>query len=352
MAGVAAPQDFALAGRIRWIVSPGYDGFFFIGSCIFTLMFLGIYHAAQNAGFAPTGEAVLLTYFLFTAFFDHPHIFQTFSRTHLDRTEFNRRRGLYTWGLAAFVAAGFAVTAAGYEAELIVFASIFGTFHIIRQHWGLLKAYKVVNDDLQPIDNWLDALVFYSGTLACLFNDYADIRGPIVIYHDLQARFPALPHAFGEGLWTLFLVLISIYGLRQAWRVGTGRSLNVPKLLLLAAALCTHYLVFFAFATPFLVAEALETVYHDVQYQGWMAHYQRTRHGHIKRVALKWFACAMVYGLVVGTIEVLGFLQLRWAVWLFVPFTMVVVYHYYVDGLIWRFRDQPELRQLLKPAPR
>ena len=93
MAGVAAPQDFALAGRIRWIVSPGYDGFFFIGSCVFTLMFLGIYHAAQNAGFAPTGEAVLLTYFLFTAFFDHPHIFQTFSRTHLDRTEFNRRRG-------------------------------------------------------------------------------------------------------------------------------------------------------------------------------------------------------------------------------------------------------------------
>jgi hypothetical protein len=30
---------------------------------------------------------------------------------------------------------------------------------------------------------------------------------------------------------------------------------------------------------------------------------------------------------------------------------MVVVFHYYVDGLIWRMRDDPKLRDLLKPEP-
>jgi hypothetical protein len=350
MAGIAAALDVPQTRRLRWIVSPRYDTFFFIGSCVFTLIFLGIYHGAQSAGLAPRGEAVLLTYFLFTALFDHPHIFQTLSRTHFDKREFAKRRFLYTWGLAGFIAAGFALTAAGYEAELIVFASVFGTFHIIRQHWGLLKAYKIINDDLDPIDGWLDGLVFYVGTFACFFNDYADIRGPIVIYEGLQARFPSLPQNFGTELWSLFLVLLSFWGLRQAWRVGTGKSLNVPKVLLMSAALSTHYLVFFATATPFLVAEALETVYHDVQYQGWIAHYQRRCHANVKRVVLKWFVCAMAYGIVVGAIEVLGFMRMSWAVWLFVPFTMIVLYHYYVDGLIWRFRESPELRALLKPS--
>jgi hypothetical protein len=26
---------------------------------------------------------------------------------------------------------------------------------------------------------------------------------------------------------------------------------------------------------------------------------------------------------------------------------MIVIFHYYVDGLVWRFRDYPELRELL-----
>ena len=54
----------------------------------------------------------------------------------------------------------------------------------------------------------------------------------------------------------------------------------------------------------------------------------------------------------VGIIEIKGLLQPdSWAMWVFIPFTMVVVFHYYVDGLIWRMRDYPELRELLRPKP-
>ena len=340
-------RDAVPAQGYRWLVSPRYDLFFFVGSCALTFAFYGLYRVAHHFGFFLRGDSILITYFLFTAFFDHPHIFQTFSRTHFDRDEFARRRRLYTWGLPGFIAAGFAATAAGYEAHLIVLAAVFGTWHIIRQHAGLMKAYKIINRDLDPIDNRLDSLTFYTGMFACFFNDYSGIRGPIVVYNDLRVNFPSLPPQVGRWVWTAFLGLLVAYGARLVWRAMEGRPLNVPKLLLMAAALSTHYFVFFATMTPFLVAEALETVYHDVQYQGWIGYYQRKRFPDVRRVTLKWLSLALVYGLVVGVIEVLGLMHRGWAMWLFVPFTMIVLFHYYVDGLVWRFRDYPKLRALL-----
>jgi len=143
-------------------------------------------------------------------------------------------------------------------------------------------------------------------------------------------------------------VLLVALGFRQVWRVATGQRVNTPKLLLMGAALLTHYFVFFAAAVPFLVAEALETAYHDVQYQGWIMHYQRRRFP-VGRTVLKWGLMAAAYGLCVGAIETLGLMRPGW-VWLFVPFTMLVIWHYYVDGKIWRFSEDPELRDLLRPA--
>jgi len=335
--------------RDRWIVSPQYDLVFFIGSCVLTFAFWGLYQLAQQVHLW-RGDAVLLTYFVFTAFFDHPHILQTFSRTHLDPVEFNRRRKLHTWGLLGLISIGFVVIGMGWEAELIVFAAVLGSYHIIRQHFGLLKAYKNLNRDRHQIDDWLDFGVFYSGMFACFFYDYTDVGNPIVIYGSIQSAFPNFPPILSDVIWHLFWIFLLVFIARQLHHLWQRRPLNLPKLLLLTAALSTHYFIFFATATPFLVAEALETAYHDVQYQGWMMHYQKQRFPGIPHVALKWFGVAMAYGLVVGAIEIFGLLDQGWGLWLFVPFTMIVIYHYLVDGLIWKFSQQPELRCLF-PNP-
>jgi tryptophan-rich sensory protein len=347
----AAPAERAVP-PIRWIVSPRYDLTFFIGSCVLTFFFFGIYRLAHHAGFILNGDSILITYFLFTAFFDHPHILQTFSRTHADKEEFARRKTLYTWGLAGFILAGYVSLLLKWEGYLIVGAAIYGTWHIIRQHWGFIKIYKGLNDDRAPLDNFLDGAAYFIGMFACFFTDYGDTRGPVIIYRDLKVVVPSLPEEWGEALWSVFLVLISLVVLRQVWRAGTGKRVNLPKLLLMGAALSTHFFIFFVTATPFLVAEALETAYHDVQYQGWMMHYQRQRFPDIKKVALKWGLVALLYGTIVGVIEINGLLKPDgWAMWLFIPFTMVVVFHYYVDGLIWKMRDYPELRDLLLKRP-
>lgn len=332
----------------RWIVSAHYDLAFFIGSCLLTFAFYGLYRAAHNFGFLLHGDSILITYFFFTALFDHPHIFQTFARTHADREEFQKRKVLYTWGLAGFIAIGFVFVALKLEAYLIVGAAVYGTWHIIKQHYGFLKIYKALNDDRAPLDNWLDGLTYFTGMFACFFNDYGDVRGPLVVYGDVKVSVPNLPGEWGEGLWIVFLVLLTLFGFRQVGRAMTGQRVNLPKILLMLSALGTHYFVFFATATPFLVAEALETAFHDVQYHAWMAHYEKRRFPGVRHVALKWGVTALAYGLIVGVIEIKGLLAPEsWAMWAFIPFTMVVVFHYFVDGLIWKLRDYPELGPLL-----
>jgi hypothetical protein len=234
------------------------------------------------------------------AFFDHPHIFQTFSRTHADKSAFQARRALFTWGIAAFIAVGFVVAALNLGAQLIVFAAIFGTWHIIRQHAGLIKAYKNINRDTLPIDNWLDFSMFYVGMFACLFNDYSDIHGPIEIYRDLRTNFPSLPPHLGEYGWNLFLILLMLWGARKrgAWprqkhQLAQGAADD--------AALSTHYFIFFATATPFLSPRRSETGVPRRSVPG-LDRRTSSASGFPTSSAwpLKWFAFAMLYGIIVG----------------------------------------------------
>lgn len=333
----------------RWLVSRRYDLTFFIGGAVLTVVFLGLYQCLQRWGLPVHGESVLITYFVYTALFDHPHIFQTFSRTHLDREEYARHRTTHTLGLVAFIAVGFGIAAMGWQHHLIVVAAIYGSWHIVRQHWGFLRIYKALNDDHAPIDEWLDGLLFYTGMAALILYDYTGPAETTVVYGRLTARFPVIPDWIADTTWWLFVGSAIAFLGRQVWLIGQGRRVNGPKLLLMSAALGAHSIVFFFTATPFLVAEALETSYHNVQYQGWIMHYQRRRF--TGRIVLRWFAMAMVYGLLVGIIEIVGLMYEDWS-WVFLPFSMVVLWHYYVDGKIWKLRDNPELQICLHPSAR
>lgn len=327
----------------RWLVSPRYDLCFFIGSCVLTWLFLGLYHLLAAFGLAPRAESVLLTYFVFTAFFDHPHIFQTFSRSHLDPVERERHRFAHTWGLGLFIVVGYVLAAFKLFPYVIVGAAIFGSWHIMRQHWGILRAYKALNDDREPADERLDFILFWSGAAALYLHDYTGNPPQTQIYGKLVAPFPSLPASLGDGMLWAFLIILAIYVVRQVQKARRGEALNLPKLLLLVAALGTHGLVFFATATPFLIAEALETAYHDVQYQGWIRHYQTRRFA--SAVAKRWLKLGFAYGLLVGCFEVLALLDDERFGWLFIPFGMIVLWHYWVDGKIWKLRQQPELRE-------
>ncbi|HMY68107.1 MAG TPA: hypothetical protein PLJ29_04380 [Leptospiraceae bacterium] len=330
-----------------WIVSRNYDLFFFIGSFLFALMFYGIYRLCIYSGLEVNGLSILVTYFIFTAVFDHPHIFQTFSRTHADGEEFARRPKTYTLGILAFIGAGFILTGLGYVKELIIFAAYFGSYHVIKQHYGFMRIYKARNGDVLQTDNIIDSLTFYSGMFACFFNNFTYDGKPVLIYGDLNVVFPGTPDFVGETVWMIFKGSAAVFVLRQIQLVISGKQINLPKILLMSSALFIHYFVFFATETAFLVAESIETAFHAVQYQGWMMHFQEKRYPNARKIALKWFLVSLLYGVTAGVIEIYGLLSYVWAVWLFVPFSMLILFHYFIDGYIWKFRDYPELGKLL-----
>jgi hypothetical protein len=339
--------------RSRWLVSAGYDLSLFVGSGLLCFVFWGLYEGLKLWGYHPTGMSVLITYFIFTTFIDLPHIFQTFSRTHADRDEFRRHPHLYTWGLALILLSGFLFVPAGFEPWAIGIASLYGSWHIVRQHLGFVRLYHGLNEPERVFDHKLDAWCIQVCLMACVVYDYVEISDEpftaLTIYGPHFGWFPVVPEWLGNGIMAIGAMSLGVFVLRQLHLISTKQPLNLPKLLLMMMALLTHFCIFVVAAVPFLVAEALETAYHNVQYHGFIAVYQQKRFPHIRHVALRWMAAALLYGLIAGLIEVIGYTQTLFYM-LFAPFSMLTLFHYYIDGKIWKFSQCPELKVLFQSA--
>ncbi len=339
--------------RTRWLVSARYDLTFFVGSGLLCFVFWGLYAGLRAWGLNPTTHSVLLTYFIFTALLDLPHIFQTFARTHADPDEFQRRQPLYIWGLPLFILCGCLLESSRLEPWIIGLMALYGSWHIVRQHLGFVRLYHSLNEPERPFDARLDALCLQIALLACVVYDYVDVSDEsltaLTIYGPHFGWFPVVPEAWGNLAMLCGWAAAGILVLRQLHLATQGEALNLPKLLLMSMALLTHFCVFVLAAVPFLVAETLETAYHNVQYHGLLAVYQQRRFPHLRHVALRWLGFSLLYGLVAGTVEVIGYQDPRWY-WLFTPFSMLTLFHYYIDGKIWKFSQCPELRQILTPS--
>lgn len=353
-------QTFFTVGKLRfkarWLVSARYDVSFFVCSGLLSFAFWGLYEFLNIQGFAPNGQSVLLTYFIFTACLDLPHIFQTFSRTHADGEEFRRHPHLYTWGLMLFVLSGFLFVPARLEPWAIGAMSLYGSWHIVRQHQGFIRLYHSLNEPERHWDHRLDSWCIQIALLACVMYDYVELSdeplAPLTVFGSHYGWFPVVPEEWGNVAMALGWIAVGLIVLRQLHLASQGQPLNLPKLLVMAMALLTHFCIFVIAAVPFLVAEALETAYHNVQYHAFIAVYQQRRFSQVRHVALRWFGAALLYGLIAGTIEILGYTQALFY-WLFAPFSMLTLFHYWVDGRIWRFSQAPELQvifQISSPA--
>ncbi len=347
-----APASPRLTFRSRWLVSARYDLTLFVGSGLLCFVFWGFYEGLRYLGYHPTGMSVLITYFVFTTFLDLPHIFQTFSRTHADPAEFKRHPHLYTWGLALFLLSGFLFVPSGMEPWAIGLVSLYGSWHIVRQHLGFVRLYHGLNEPERALDHRLDAWCIQIALLSCVVYDYVEISDEpitaLTIYGPHFGWFPVVPEWLGNTAVAAGFMAFGLLVLRQLHLASAKQPLNLPKLLVMAMALLTHFCIFVVAAVPFLVAEALETAYHNAQYHGFVAVYQQRRFPQIRHVALRWLGAALLYGLIAGVIEIFGYSQPTFYL-LFAPFSMLTLFHYYIDGKIWKFSQCPELKVMFVP---
>lgn len=381
---MAAPAEVITDARpsavsLRWIINGREDLIWFIGSVLssYTLLLLYI------KGIVPLVPMVALWAILI----DAPHVFGTFSRTYFDRTERSNRARLL-WGSLLFFAVGPLMVFLGAGLIFFFVAALWAYYHLVKQHYGFMVLYKKKNGDLAPVDNGLDrSLLFFA------FNY------PFVAFiaqdPEAMARVPPGLQSGVSGVALFLLAGTIIVGVvwlaRQFQRVIVGLPLNVPKYLILAAAIPMHWIVLL---TPMphkpIAIVAILTIYHNLQYHRliWFHNQKYTskisivpamsgpasdvtkvdlkaKYGAaelISRRLLFYIAFGIVFGLIYqGPRQYLGYVSLNergstgavtepaFATQIGISFLWGYAFiHYYLDSKIWRVRRDPSVGKALK----
>lgn len=356
---------------LRWIISARDDLIWFIGSVVssYALLFLYV------KGILPLIPMAALWAILI----DAPHVFGTFSRTYFDRAE-RKNRARLLWGSLLFFAIGPLMVLAGAAFVFFFVAALWAYYHLVKQHYGFMVLYKKKNGDLAPVDNALDRLL-----LLFAFN-YPFVE---FIARDPEAmvRVPAALRGGVNGLSKLLLagtiILFVAWLSRQIQRAVTGEALDIPKYLLLAAAIPMHWVVLL---TPMphkpIAIVAILTIYHNLQYHRliWFHNQKYARDARrasdagtknselrdkygaaelISRRLLYYIAFGILFGVLYqGPRQVLGYLGLQnaaagteqpIAIQLGISFLWGYAFiHYYLDSKIWRVRRDPSVRRALQ----
>lgn len=358
---------------LRWIISARDDLVWFIGSVASSYALFLFYRK---------GILTLIPMMaIWAILIDAPHVFGTFSRTYFDRTE-RRSRGRLLRGSLLFFALGPVMVLLGAGFVFFFAAALWAYYHLVKQHYGFMVLYKKKNHDLAPIDNALDRLL-----LLFAFNY------PFVAFigqdPEAMARVPSVLRQ-GVGFVAAALlagtvILLTAWLIRQIARPLLGLPLNIPKYLLLGAAIPMHWIVLL---TPMphktIAIVAILTIYHNLQYHRliWFHNRKysiqdgfgrneetvdstalRSKYGAAELISRRlsyYVAFGILFGLIYqGPRQLLGYLALRegtaatseqsFLAQLGISVLWGYAFiHYYLDSKIWRVRRDAAVGKALK----
>ncbi len=362
---------------LRWIINAREDLIWFVGSVASSYALLILY----VTGVLPlvpmaAGWAILI---------DAPHVFGTLSRTYFDRSEWKTRQRLLLGSLLFFVV-GPALVLLGLGLVLFFVAALWAYYHLVKQHYGFMVLYKKKNNDLAPVDNALDR-----GLLMFAFN-YPFVQ---FIANDPNAM-ARVPSFLRSGVNTVAMLLLAgtivvgvVWLVRQVQQAWLQQPLDLPKYLLLGAAIPMHWIVLLTPmpAKPIAIV-AILTIYHNLQYHRliWF-HNQKyvdtnarlrgssptVREGSLDHLALKkkygpaalisrrliyYIAFGILFGIIYqGPRQYLGYLNLHTGdspAVTSIPIQLGIAFlwgyafiHYYLDSKIWRVRRDPSVGKAL-----
>ncbi|HWT01696.1 MAG TPA: hypothetical protein VN256_15725 [Pyrinomonadaceae bacterium] len=352
---VAGENARAETISLRWIISGREDLVWFIGSVVSSYALFALY----VSGLVPLVPMVAAWAILI----DAPHVFGTFSRTYFDRAERRSRKRLL-WGSLAFFAVGPAMVLMGAGFLFFFLAALWAYYHLVKQHYGFMVLYKKKNNDLARADNFLDRAFLL---VAFTYPFVAFVaRDP-----EAMKRVPAALQPSVNFLEVSLLVATIALGVawlaRQVQRAVQGQPLNVPKYLLLAAAIPMHWVVLL---TPMphkpIAIVAILTIYHNLQYHRliWFHNKKYTSGADCKERygAAELISRRLLYYVAFGVLFGLWYQGLRALVGrssdpanLSLTMQMFAAYfwgyafiHYYLDSKIWRVRRDPSVGRALK----
>jgi hypothetical protein len=342
----------------KWIINRKEDMIWFIGSVLASYALL-----AANV---KLGVPAMMLIWVWALGFDGPHVFGTVSRTYADRQE-RRQRAKLLYGSLALFLIGPAMVLAG-RARLLgtavwgpaffFMASLWAYYHLVKQHYGFMVLYKKKNGDLAEADNLIDRAFL----MAAMAYPFIHFIGHGVASAE-RVPFPTDSSAFmylERGVFLGFLVSLLAFVGRQIWRLYSRLPINLPKLLLLAAAVPMHWIVLKCLEPspegP-LAAVASLTIYHNLQYHRIVWFHNRN----------KYVGSGIDYGLASrinkSVWHYAGFALAFGAAYHIPHYTVIesdglamgffwggAFVHYYLDSKIWRVRHDAQLNRNLRMA--
>lgn len=345
------PAPAAPAPGAGWIVSRGYDLAFFSGS----LLVPAVLWAAFHLGFL-TGVAV---YVIFQLLFNMPHNFQTWTMTVLDREDRKKHGVRYAAALAVLLAA---FGGAQVFSPTVVypwlrdFLLYWGYYHLVKQHYGFQRLYERKMGGVPPRESfWIKRLLEAVSYLPLLLR----FRDPSLMTISaggvsFEMRHPTLGPAAIDAVFALWAATVTAAVGWHLWQAARGRKGLWPRALLLLSVTLAFGAA--GLEREVLVAVALLTTFHNLQYLGLTWFHNQTRAGAAATAgnpAVGWLASgnvaryvtvSMLYGVALFLPRLLAG-RSRFAE---LPVTLIVALHYYVDGRVWRFDLYPERGRWLR----
>jgi hypothetical protein len=365
---VAVDKDGQKVVSVGWIINKREDLVWFIASVITSYAFL-----AANLILVKFGLSVMIMTWIWALGFDGPHVFGTISRTYADSEERRKRAKLYYGTLGLFLL-GPAMVLAG-QARLLgtdawgpvffFFASLWAYYHLVKQHYGFMILYKKKNNDLAEMDNLIDRAFILLGMtypfVRFLTHSYAakERLGGIGVSPQSESIW-----WFDTLVFSAFVVSAMLFAGRQGQKLLLKQPVNLPKLLLLGAAVPMHWIVLRLLepvqppSAAALAAVATLTIYHNIQYHRIIWFHNRNKYG---RPDSKDYGAASRISKSVWSY--IGFALVFGALYHIPHYTIVkpdsfwmafiwggAFTHYYLDSKIWRVRRDAQLNDNLRMA--
>jgi hypothetical protein len=336
-----------MTNQWSWIRGPVFDSFFFISGVVFSpLAFFSFIFLLDHFHLHPQQAAIYL-YAGFLLLFDQAHIFQTFSRSHLDSDEFKRNK---KWHISLPILI-IGLSPVYYLLELDDFIEtlfiFFGMYHILKQNMGIMRIYQKKNGEYGGVDHFIDTNLMWSCLLVAVAPEVIEL-----LHMDFNIEllsFLPLTKNISRGIFVLFILLFIS---RVTYRYLKTKKINLPKVLFVSAILlhyCFLYIYLYeSYTIPLLVITVIDTIYHDIQYQGWMYHYHDKRWPKKPFIKNKMLIASYCYAGVVFLLYSTKDIYPQFVhEFLTLTVMLIVLYHYVVDGMIWKFDRAPEIRTLL-----
>jgi len=353
---------------LGWIINKNDDLIWFIGSVVASYAFL-----AANLLLLKFGLSVMIITWIWALGFDGPHVFGTISRTYADAEERRKRARLYYGTLSLFLL-GPAMVLAGqwklfgsdaWGPVFFFFASLWAYYHLVKQHYGFMILYKKKNNDLLEIDNLIDRAFILLGM------SYPFVRFLTHSYAAKERLEGMRLSPQSESIWWLetlvfsaFVISLVLFAGRQAQRIYLKQPVNIPKVLLLTAAMPMHWIVLRLLepvqpaSAGALAAVATLTIYHNLQYHRIIWFHNRNKYS--RETSKKYGAASVisksvwsyiVFALIFGALYHIPHYTIVKPDSFWMAFIWGGAFtHYYLDSKIWRVRRDAQLNENLRMA--